>query len=295
MDSSDSDFSDKITEDEECWLENEESSDEESVDDERNTKKLDFEKQGLKTAHLEEEKGAYQETQLRDDVRDHKNGRNDEEEENKESEDEEEKGKAEVEDINEEDKGEEERDDEEEEASTEEIEDAYELRISAAYQDVISKARSIRAASHFHSVAYSTLQNRVKNGNVAISAGRRKYLTEEEEKVFASYCIFRAVRACPLSREEILDAIQDSLNKVGRKSKFQNNRPSKKWFNLFQKRHNLSLRKPEELDGGRTRVKSLINIFFLLMIKPNLLFRLMNKAYDFGLLILLNFLRKKIC
>lgn len=72
MDSSDSDFSDKITEDEECWLENEESSDEESVDDERNTKKLDFEKQGLKTAHLEEEKGAYQETQLRDDVRDQK-------------------------------------------------------------------------------------------------------------------------------------------------------------------------------------------------------------------------------
>ena len=151
---------------------------------------------------------------------------------------------------------------ESEEEDEDEVEDAYELRISAALEDVLSKKRSIRAASNFHNVTYSTLHSRVKNGNVKKRAGRRKYLTEEEEKVYAAYCIFRAVRACPLSRDEILSAIKESLNKVSRKTKFQKNRPSKKWFNRFKKDHKLSLRKPEELDGGRTRVTHYIDIYF---------------------------------
>ena len=80
--------------------------------------------------------------------------------------------------------------------------------------------------------------------------------------MYAADCIFRAIRACPLSRDEILGAIQESLNKVSRKTKFQNNRPSKKWFNRFKNDHKLALRKPEELDGGRTRVTQYFCIYF---------------------------------
>lgn len=157
----------------------------------------------------------------------------------------------------------EEENEEENDAGSEEVNE-YEERLIAACKDVASKIRSIRSASAHHKVPYSTLYVRVKNGHFKQkSAGRPKFLTEDEEKLFASYCIFRAVRACPLTREEILTAIQDSLNKVGRQTKFKNNRPSKKWFNRFKQRHNLSLRKPEELDGGRTRVKQ-FNIFLLL-------------------------------
>ena len=128
------------------------------------------------------------------------------------------------------------------------------VRISKACQDVILKKRSFRGASEHYKVPYTTLHRRVENRNVSKPPGRQKYLAEAEEKMFVSYAIFRTIRGCLLSRQELLNAIQSSLNKAGRKTQFDKNLPSVKWFDRFQKRHKLSLRKAEDLEGGRTRV-----------------------------------------
>ena len=127
-------------------------------------------------------------------------------------------------------------------------------KMSMAYDAVIKNKKTIRGAAEHYGVPYTSLHRRIRNGKNTPPPGRSKYLTEEEESILVSYCIFRAVRGCPLSREEFIDAIQDSLNKTSRITKFKENRPSRKWFDRFKKRHRLSLRKAEDLDGGRTRV-----------------------------------------
>ena len=71
-------------------------------------------------------------------------------------------------------------------AGSEEVNE-YEERLLAACKDVTSKIRSIRSASAHHNVPYSTLYARVKNGNLKQkSAGRPKFLTEDEGELFAS-------------------------------------------------------------------------------------------------------------
>ena len=127
-------------------------------------------------------------------------------------------------------------------------------KIIKACKAVMENSLSIRGASTYYNVPYSSLHDRLKSGSIAKSTGRPKYLTEDEEGILVSYSIFRAVRGCPLSKKEFLNAIQSSLNKIGRKTKFKDNHPSIKWFDRFKKRHKLSLRKSEDLDGGRTRV-----------------------------------------
>ena len=127
-------------------------------------------------------------------------------------------------------------------------------KMSLAYDAVIKNEKTIRGAAEHYGVPYTSLHRRIRNGKNTPPPGRSKYLTEGEESIFVSYCIFRAVWGCPLSREEFIDAIQDSLNKTSRKTKFKEIRPSIKWFDRFKKRHRLSLRIAEDLDGGRTKV-----------------------------------------
>ena len=141
--------------------------------------------------------------------------------------------------------------------------DNVENKIIKACKAVMDRRLSIRGASTHYNIPYSTLHDRLKNGNVK-STGRPAYLTKDEESTLVSYSIFRAIRGCPLSKKEFINAIQSSLNKTGRKTKFKDNRPSIKWFDRFKMRHKLSLRKAEDLDGGRTRVynSSIFRILF---------------------------------
>ncbi len=75
-----------------------------------------------------------------------------------------------------------------------------------------------------------------------------------------NWVLRRAIICCPVTRRELLDCVQDIYCKIDAKTSFKNNRPSMGWVNKLKVRHKLSLRRSEDLDGGRTRVITLLSI-----------------------------------
>lgn len=59
----------------------------------------------------------------------------------------------------------------------------------------------------------------------------------------------------PITVTKLLDTVQCNLNKLGRKTSFKNNRPSRQWANDFRRRHKLSLRITECLDRAKASVQ----------------------------------------
>ena len=113
-----------------------------------------------------------------------------------------------------------------------------------------------------HGVPKSTLHLRLNSGNDEIpSRGRPTFLSSDEEKLVVGWAIRRAMICCPITRKELTDAVQQTYNKVNKKTLFKDNRPSLGWIYKLQRRHNLSLRRSEDLDGGRTRVSYYFDLF----------------------------------
>ena len=119
----------------------------------------------------------------------------------------------------------------------------------------VNSGVSIRQAAIENQIPRTTLSSRLQsNSEGPISAGRPTFLSSAEEQIIADWAIRRAVICCPVTKRELLDMIEQLCNKLNKCTKFQSNRPSESWFYRFQQRHQLSLRRSEELDGGRTRV-----------------------------------------
>ena len=81
--------------------------------------------------------------------------------------------------------------------------------------------------------------------------GRQTYLTAEDEKAVVDWVYAMAAAGFPITRKELLDSVQFSLNRAGKTSNFVNNRPSVPWVQKFVKRHNIPLRTPETIDLGK--------------------------------------------
>jgi hypothetical protein len=115
--------------------------------------------------------------------------------------------------------------------------------------------KSVRDIALKHGVPKSTLYLRLSSENDEIpSRGRPTFLCSDEEKLVVGWAIRRAMICCPVTRKELSDAVQQTYNKVNRKTLFKDNRPSLGWIYKLQRRHNLTLRRSEDLDGGRSRV-----------------------------------------
>lgn len=56
-----------------------------------------------------------------------------------------------------------------------------------------------------------------------------------------------------LSKEDVKDAVRDFVAKNNITTPFKNQRPGDDWWYGFKTRHNLSLKKPERLEGSRAR------------------------------------------
>lgn len=80
-------------------------------------------------------------------------------------------------------------------------------------------------------------------------------LTRAEESKLEDWCLALSKCGFPIKREELLNAVQKIILGDGRSTPFVNGRPSRKWFDLFMKRHpQLVERIPENLTKGRALV-----------------------------------------
>lgn len=126
--------------------------------------------------------------------------------------------------------------------------------LSLAVSQVRAGQKSVRQAAKDNKVPRTTLSDRLNSVNELSTAGRPTFLPPKEEGLIADWAIRRALICCPVTRKELLNTIEATYNKINCQTSFKQNRPSNSWFYRFQKRHNLSLRRSEDLDGGRTRV-----------------------------------------
>ena len=126
--------------------------------------------------------------------------------------------------------------------------------LNLAISQVRAGEKSVRQAAKDNKVPRTTLSARICSANEIHTPGRPTFLSPEDEAVIANWVIRRALICCPVTRKELLDMIEQLYNKLERETSFKENRPSDSWFYRFQKRHKLTLRRSEDLDGGRTRV-----------------------------------------
>lgn len=94
----------------------------------------------------------------------------------------------------------------------------------------------------------------VEDCPIAKKAGRPSVLKPDEEKLILDWIQKMASVGFPITNKELLDSIQHCLNRANRITAFENNRPTLQWIPRFKKRHNLSLRVPENLDIGKALV-----------------------------------------
>lgn len=77
-------------------------------------------------------------------------------------------------------------------------------------------------------------------------------LNSKEEEQIKTWIISKARLGFPMHKSEVQDAVQSVLEKSKRKNPFVNNRPGRKWMNLFLKRYpEISIRNTEVLSRAR--------------------------------------------
>lgn len=75
-----------------------------------------------------------------------------------------------------------------------------------------------------------------------------------------NWVLQRAILCFPVTRRELFDCVPGIYCKIDAKTSFKNNRISMGWVNKLKVRHKLTLRRSEDLDGGRTRSITLLSI-----------------------------------
>lgn len=114
---------------------------------------------------------------------------------------------------------------------------------------------TVRAAAEQFGVPKSTLHRKLKGESVYCKMGPKTVLTEQEEQEIVDTILYAAEQGFPLTKSQLVDTVQRYLNNANRKSKFPNNRPQKKWFKAFMKRHpNISIRKAQKLSTKRASI-----------------------------------------
>lgn len=104
---------------------------------------------------------------------------------------------------------------------------------------------SIRKASLEYKIPFSTLQSytsgRRKYENV--TGGRRPVLALDEERRLADYLKTLEKWGFGLSRNEVMDCVQEYVTQNNIKNSFKDNRPGEDWFLGFKRRNRLSIKK----------------------------------------------------
>ena len=126
--------------------------------------------------------------------------------------------------------------------------------LAAAVEDIREKKLSVRTAAAAHGIPKSTLFD-YASGKVEIGSkrGPDTILTAAEEQMLVNYVIHMAEIGYGRTREHLCNTVKEILEKDGRPNPFKNNRPGRKWWSLFMKRHPIALHSPEHLQLCRVR------------------------------------------
>lgn len=102
----------------------------------------------------------------------------------------------------------------------------------------IQKGTSIFAASKAFKVPYATLLSRVKGSySVHTRPGPKSVLNHEEEKELVQWIFHLSKCGFPVTKEHLLDSVQNIVKKTNRSTPFTNGRPSKHWYQAFLRRN----------------------------------------------------------
>lgn len=118
--------------------------------------------------------------------------------------------------------------------------------------------KTIRGAARECNIPFSTIQKHLKGtrGLKSKSQGKPYALPIQDESALASGIKTLAKWGWGLTRKEILQLVQEYVNKNNIKTPFKNGRPGKDWFIGFRKRHHLSIKKPQSLEFARKKASA---------------------------------------
>lgn len=124
-----------------------------------------------------------------------------------------------------------------------------------AIREVNSGRISIRAASEKYAIPYTTLRRWVKIKDLKKYGGQAGLAIDDENMLVAGL-LECAKWGFPLQKKDILDVVENYLNRRGiRSSVFKNNRPGDDWFENFMKRQpQLTYRFSENIKRSRAAV-----------------------------------------
>lgn len=120
----------------------------------------------------------------------------------------------------------------------------------------IDKGSTIAASARKYGIPRSTLSEK-RSGRHPIEhrMGPDTVLSKEEEILLEKWIFHIADAGFPISKDQLLDSIQMMLNKTKRVTTFTDNRPGRKWYESFRKRHPLVVEKEcQSLNGARASV-----------------------------------------
>lgn len=103
----------------------------------------------------------------------------------------------------------------------------------------VRKGEKISVAATRYGVPRITLHNEITGKSpVDCNLGPATVLSHEEENILVRWVCFMAEKHFPVTKEQLLDSVQKIISEKNLDScPFTNNRPGKKWYSLFLKRH----------------------------------------------------------
>ncbi|CAG2211447.1 unnamed protein product [Mytilus edulis] len=126
-------------------------------------------------------------------------------------------------------------------------------RLKRAINAVKNGNSSYKAAKEFN-IHTSVIRRNLRNGNTNFPT---RVLNNEEQQSLVTYIEYCYQRNFPLTRKMIKMFVRQIMKKMGREIPNQKG-PSNKWYRSFLKRHkDLSMKKPQIIDGGRQRMANL--------------------------------------
>lgn len=110
-------------------------------------------------------------------------------------------------------------------------------QMAQALRDV-EKGIPVGTAAKIHGVPRVTLLYKFTGRSPKIcTMGPSSILTSDEETVLVKWILELAKRHFPVSKQHLLDSVENIMKETKRENPFKNNRPGNKWFKSFLRRH----------------------------------------------------------
>ncbi|GBP21797.1 Tigger transposable element-derived protein 6 [Eumeta japonica] len=128
--------------------------------------------------------------------------------------------------------------------------------IELALKEIKEGNIKIREASKKYKIPRSTIQDRIhKRAKPNVRLGRTSVLSREEEMEIENWLIKLAKCGFPRKKDDLLDTVQNIIKEDQRRTPFVNQRPGRRWYEGFMRRHPiLNERVPEGISKSRAIV-----------------------------------------